>query len=280
MSDTGVGRAAGSPGPDPGVTMQMEVTELLATVLPADEGELVERVAQIVCREVADSCAIALLSENGHTLHPLGLYDRRPWMRAKLEEQAELAWRPSGGLTERSLRSGQPILVRQADWDTMARGRPLVRQLLELLDVGSAVLAPMRSGGSKLGVVAVNRARASPAFDDADVPFIQALADSLALALVNLRLRQRLVGQGSAGRSSRDEAEVHALTHRELEILHLIGEGLTNREVGERLHLSIRTIEWHRSNLSAKLGATQRSELIAAGRRLVPEPPNHVRRAG
>jgi DNA-binding CsgD family transcriptional regulator len=280
VSDTGVGRAAGSPGSDPAVTMQMEVTELLATLLPADEAELVERVAQIVCREVADSCAIALLSEDGHTLHPLGLYDRRPWMRARLEEQPELAWRPSGGLTEGSLRSGQPILVRHADWDTMARGRPLVRNLLELLDVGSAVLAPMRSGGNKLGVVGVTRARVSPAFDDADVPFIQALADSLALALVNLRLRQRLAAGGSGGRSGRDEETVHTLTDRELEILHLIGEGLTNREVGERLHLSIRTIEWHRSNLSAKLGATQRSELIAAGRRLVPEPPSHVPRAG
>ena len=56
------------------------------------------------------------------------------------------------------------------------------------------------------------------------------------------------------------------LTAREVEILGMIGEGLTNRDIAERLYLSIRTVEWHRGRLTAKLGVTSRSELIALGR--------------
>ena len=80
--------------------MNLEVLALLATALPANQEELVERVARIVCQKVADSCAIAVLSEDERKLHPLGLYDRRPWMMAKLEGQPALAWEPAGGVTE------------------------------------------------------------------------------------------------------------------------------------------------------------------------------------
>jgi len=262
------------------MAMNREVASLLATVVPADQEELVERVAQIVCREVADCCAIAVLSEDSRTLHPLGLHDRRPGMLAKLEAQPQLAWAPAGGVTERSLQTGEPILVGHADWDILARGRPQVRRVLEWIDLGSGIVAPLRSGGHGLGVVSVARGRGSTGFTEADVPFIQSLADMLALALVNVRLRERLAAAGSAGRSGEEDEIVSGLTQRELEILHLIGEGLTNREVAERLYLSIRTIEWHRSNLSAKLGATRRSELIAAGRRLAPSGSGHSQRAG
>jgi DNA-binding CsgD family transcriptional regulator len=270
VSEVGLGQVPASSDPDPRMAMNREVATLLATVLPGDQEELVERVAQIVCREVADCCAIAVLSEDGRTLHPLGLHDRRPGMLAKLEAQPQLAWEPAGGVTERSLQTGEPVLVGHADWDILARGRPRVRRVLEWIDLGSGIVAPLRSGGNGLGVVSVARGRGSTAFTEADVPFIQSLADILALALVNVRLRQRLAAAGSAARSGEEDEIVRGLTQRELEILHLIGEGLTNREVAERLYLSIRTIEWHRSNLSAKLGATRRSELIAAGRRLAP----------
>ena len=270
MSEVGLGRVGGSSNPDPRVAMNMEVAALLATVLPADHEDLVERVAQIVCRDVADCCAIAVLSEDGRTLHPLGLHDRRPGMLARLETQPQLAWQPAGGVTERALRTGEPVLVGHADWDLLARGRPRVRRVLEWIDLGSGIVAPLRSGASSLGVVSVGRARGTTAFSEADVPFIQALADNVAVALVSVRLRQRLAAEGSATGSAEDDEVVGALTDREREILHLIGEGLTNREIAGRLYLSVRTIEWHRSNLSAKLGATQRSELIAAGRRLAP----------
>jgi two-component system, NarL family, response regulator NreC len=52
------------------------------------------------------------------------------------------------------------------------------------------------------------------------------------------------------------------LSEREVEVLRLIARGLTNREIAERLFLSVRTIESHRARLQHKLELTRRSELV------------------
>ena len=54
------------------------------------------------------------------------------------------------------------------------------------------------------------------------------------------------------------------VTGREAEILHLVAEGLGNREIAVRLHISRRTVETHVSSLLTKTGATGRAELAAA----------------
>ena len=57
--------------------------------------------------------------------------------------------------------------------------------------------------------------------------------------------------------------ERHAqLSAREREVLGLIVEGLTNKEIGRALALSPRTVETHRANLFAKLGADSLAQLI------------------
>lgn len=59
------------------------------------------------------------------------------------------------------------------------------------------------------------------------------------------------------------------LTPRQTDILALLGEGLTNAEIAERLVLSVRTVDHHVSAVLAKLGATSRTEAVrlAATRR-------------
>lgn len=52
------------------------------------------------------------------------------------------------------------------------------------------------------------------------------------------------------------------LTNREREVLKLSAEGRNNPEIGERLFLSARTVETHRSNLMRKLGLENQTELI------------------
>ena len=56
------------------------------------------------------------------------------------------------------------------------------------------------------------------------------------------------------------------LTPREIEILKLIVEGYTNRQIGEHLNISIRTVEGHRANISDKLGLHSRLELVRYAR--------------
>jgi DNA-binding NarL/FixJ family response regulator len=52
------------------------------------------------------------------------------------------------------------------------------------------------------------------------------------------------------------------LTSREIEVLRLIAQGYTNSQAAEMLNISVRTVEYHRSNLTAKLNMHSRVELI------------------
>jgi two-component system response regulator NreC len=68
-------------------------------------------------------------------------------------------------------------------------------------------------------------------------------------------------------RSSRSlNAAVEPLTPRETEVLKYIVQGYTNRQIGEVLSISVRTVEGHRSNLSGKLGLQSRVDLVRYAR--------------
>jgi predicted ATPase/DNA-binding CsgD family transcriptional regulator len=60
----------------------------------------------------------------------------------------------------------------------------------------------------------------------------------------------------------------YGLTERELEVLRLLGAGLTNREIGARLRISTGTAGVHVSNILRKLGASSRAQAAAVASRL------------
>jgi len=62
--------------------------------------------------------------------------------------------------------------------------------------------------------------------------------------------------------------ELAALTEQERRILDLIADGLTNRQIGERLFLAEKTVKNYMSNLLAKLGMSRRAEAAAYAARL------------
>ena len=61
------------------------------------------------------------------------------------------------------------------------------------------------------------------------------------------------------------------LTDQERKILDLIGEGLTNRQIGERMFLAEKTVKNYVSNLLAKLGMERRTQAAAFVARLAAE---------
>lgn len=63
------------------------------------------------------------------------------------------------------------------------------------------------------------------------------------------------------GRTQKQETDV-PLTDREIEVLKLIAEGLTNKEIGERLFISTRTVDTHRRNLHQKLNIKNAAGLV------------------
>jgi DNA-binding NarL/FixJ family response regulator len=66
---------------------------------------------------------------------------------------------------------------------------------------------------------------------------------------------------GSAERPERKD-RTSSLSSREREVLRLVAEGLTSREIASRLFLSANTVERHRANLMEKLGVHNRVELV------------------
>ena len=71
------------------------------------------------------------------------------------------------------------------------------------------------------------------------------------------RLGARLAADVAAAKRSAPE-----LTEREIDVLRLIARGHTNREMAERLFLSVRTVESHRARIQRKLGRSSRSDLV------------------
>jgi two-component system, NarL family, response regulator DevR len=71
-----------------------------------------------------------------------------------------------------------------------------------------------------------------------------------------------------------DEHSVSNLTDQERRILDLIGEGLTNRQIGERLFLAEKTVKNYVSNLLSKLGMQRRTQaaVLASKLRSAPSP--------
>jgi len=61
----------------------------------------------------------------------------------------------------------------------------------------------------------------------------------------------------------KDEVSGNNLSDRETELLHLVAEGLSNKEIGEKLHISESTVKNHLRNILAKLHLKNRMQLIA-----------------
>ena len=115
-------------------------------------------------------------------------------------------------------------------------------------------------------------------FVDEGRPMAQLLSEAAAHGIVpdyTARLltifearEQRSAGECAdlAASSSRPLAD--PLSQRECEILQLIAQGLSNREIGERLFLALDTVKGHNRNLFAKLLVRRRTEAVARAREL------------
>lgn len=91
----------------------------------------------------------------------------------------------------------------------------------------------------------------------------QSLLDPKATAKVLDRLR--------AGARQEDDP-LADLTDQERRVLELIGEGLTNRQIGERMHLAEKTVKNYVSHLLSKLGLERRTQAAVLATKLQSEP--------
>jgi DNA-binding NarL/FixJ family response regulator len=148
---------------------------------------------------------------------------------------------------------------------------------------GIEVTRQLRSGGNAVGVLILT------AYDDD--PFIMAgieagangyVLKSAAPEEIVRAVRAVYEGQSAvdpavaskliqylSGRSTAAARKVpEALTDREVEVLALVAQGLTNRAIGRKLGISDRTVQGHLANIFAKLGASSRTEAVMSAVKL------------
>jgi len=85
--------------------------------------------------------------------------------------------------------------------------------------------------------------------------------DELGAAPWGDRARRELRASGESARR-RDRSTVLELTPQEHQVVRLVKQGLSNRDVAGRLFLSPRTVEYHLSHVYQKLGVRSRAELV------------------
>jgi DNA-binding CsgD family transcriptional regulator len=228
---------------------------------------LLDEAAETVCRAMADTCVIGILFDDASKIHPLGIHHRDAEMRRDLNAASKLAWEPVGGVSEQVLASGEPKVFESIDLGEQARDHTWAAAFFGEDGIYTALVVPMRAVGTQVGVMALARTPPRPVFSEEDFPFAQAVADRLGLAVRTMHLEDEVAALGVAADATPDK-RISTLTDREREILWAVEEGLTSREIGDRLFLSVRTVEWHRARLMMKLGASKRSNLIAIARDL------------
>ena len=67
---------------------------------------------------------------------------------------------------------------------------------------------------------------------------------------------------------TKTQSLIDPLSDRELEILQHIAAGLSNKEISDRLFISLATVKWHTSNIYGKLSVKNRNQAVVRARKL------------
>jgi len=79
---------------------------------------------------------------------------------------------------------------------------------------------------------------------------------------VSKSVTEAMMNQYVRGRSQRENTQFNQLTDREFEVFQLLGQGFSTRDIGERLHISPKTVETYRMHIKEKLGMKNGAELV------------------
>jgi two-component system, NarL family, response regulator YdfI len=94
-----------------------------------------------------------------------------------------------------------------------------------------------------------------------------ASAEQIVLAIKSVSSGLTVVDGAPISQMSDNESMVEPLTTRESEVLRSLADGLTNKDIAARLHISEHTIKFHIRSILGKLGAASRTEAVARGLR-------------
>jgi LuxR family maltose regulon positive regulatory protein len=183
----------------------------------------------------------------------------------------------AGGEPDKALAALEP-------WRRRAEARDWADERLKAMVLGAAALQGQGEMEKALQLLAEALPLAEPGgfirlFVDEGPPMARLLYAALSRKIAPAYVRRLLAAfpvtgsEAAAAAPSSSAAAaasewVEPLSEREIEVLQLIAQGLTNREVADRLYLSLHTVKTHARNIYAKLGVKNRTEAVAKGRGL------------
>jgi predicted ATPase/DNA-binding CsgD family transcriptional regulator len=166
-----------------------------------------------------------------------------------------------------------PIWTDQGDWGRVAGA--LLRIATALVMVGQAPLAARLFGAAArqqaetgVGIPDDMRRRAQDAAEAAEAAlgseaYVAAFASGEALSLAQ-SVAEGLAVIASVRTPSTSPRNRQCLSPRERDVLRLVAEGCTDREIAAQLCIGARTVEWHLGNAFNKLGVSTRAAAVAA----------------
>jgi len=131
--------------------------------------------------------------------------------------------------------------------------------LVELLDVMPIVLLAAESNSVMFNSLRRRGIGAMLQLNAEKEPIIQAIKSvALGLSVLDPMLIPA---------TPEEDFQIEELTARESEVLHLLAEGMGNREIAVKLNISEHTIKFHIHSILGKLGAASRTEAVSRGLR-------------
>lgn len=85
------------------------------------------------------------------------------------------------------------------------------------------------------------------------------------------KIGNKLLMKMATGNSAKSDNPLDLLSDRELEVFELTGKGMSTKEIGKKLHISVKTVESHRANIKDKLQISSANELMRHAVRWVEE---------
>jgi DNA-binding CsgD family transcriptional regulator len=247
---------------------------------PAPYEDVIEESARILAELFQAGCFIELLSPDSTSVYPLGLHHSDPDADRRLQELLGVAIEPTEAFAAPVMRTGQPLLIPQVGPEDIEKMAPEWAPFVQSFGSPSLLMVRMDGPTGRLGLVGIGQTPRGTILGPDDLEFVADVAGVLGLRVESaflLELNQQLAGRDDvdAHTSPRDEAPAPpdparaaaaGLTGREREVLALLARGHTNKEIGEHLFLSVRTVEWHRARLQWKLDVSSRAELQRAAK--------------
>jgi LuxR family maltose regulon positive regulatory protein len=184
-----------------------------------------------------------------------------------------------------SLSKAQVLLAQGDAGSAMALLDPMRRQAeanqwpdewLNLTTLNAVALHLQGDNKEALTLLEAAMAQAAPerfirTFADKGQPMAQLLKEAIAQGIMPAHAGELLAAfdaEAETGHSNKAQSLIEPLSPREVEVLQLIAQGLSNHEISERLFLALDTVKGHNRRIFEKLGVQRRTEAVARAREL------------